>query len=344
MAVFNVQAFDHHEQIVFCHDQTSNLKAIIAIHNTTLGSAVGGCRMWPYASDDLALTDVLRLSRGMTYKNIMAGLPYGGGKSVIIGCAKTDKSPALFQAFGRFVASLSGRYVTAEDVGTTLKDMNEIRKETSYVVGLEGKSGDPSPITAYGTYLGIKAAVKHKLGRDDLQDLRISVQGVGHVGYYLCKLLHDAGAKLIVSDINQEAIAQVVKEFSATTVDVDAIYQQDVDVYAPCALGATLNDKTISQLKTTIVAGAANNQLAEDRHGLELVKRGILYAPDYIINAGGMINVSLEENYNREQAMKKTEIVYDSLMQVFSAAQKNGKATNEVADELARAKLAAYSK
>ena len=344
MAVFNLRAYDDHEQIVFCSDAASGLKAIICIHSTALGPAVGGCRMWEYNTDEGALVDALRLSRGMTYKNAMAGLPFGGGKSVIIGNPKTLKSEALVRAFGKFVHSVSGRYVTAEDVGTSPADIAIVHKETPYVLGLEGKSGDPSPMTAYGVYKGIKAAVKFKLGRDSLDGVKIAVQGLGHVGYYLCKHLSEEGAKLVVTDINKESIEKVVAEFKATAVDVNAIYTQDVDVYAPCALGATVNDETLPRLKCSIIAGAANNVLAEDRHGVALMNRGILYAPDYVINAGGIINVSFENNYSKEAAMKKTENIYNTLMNVFERAKAENKPTNAVADEIARQLVAAGRK
>jgi leucine dehydrogenase len=344
MAVFNLRAYDDHEQIVFCSDAASGLKAIICIHSTALGPAVGGCRMWEYNTDEGALVDALRLSRGMTYKNAMAGLPFGGGKSVIIGNPKTLKSEALFRAFGKFVHSVSGRYVTAEDVGTSPADIAMVHKETPYVLGLEGKSGDPSPMTAYGVYKGIKAAVKFKLGRDSLDGVKIAVQGLGHVGYYLCKHLSEEGAKLVVTDINKESIEKVVADFKATAVDVNAIYTQDVDVYAPCALGATVNDETLPRLKCSIIAGAANNVLAEDRHGVALMNRGILYAPDYVINAGGIINVSFENNYSKDAAMKKTENIYATLMNVFERSKNEGKPTNVVADEIARQLVAAGRK
>jgi leucine dehydrogenase len=277
----------------------------------------------------------------MTYKNAMAGLNMGGGKSVIIGNPRTMKSEELFRAFGRFVDNLKGRYVTAEDVGITPDDMAIVHKETNYVLGLEGKSGDPSPVTAYGVYIGMKAAVKHRLGRDSLEGIRVAVQGLGHVGQYLCEHLAKEGAQLLVTDINKESIDKVVSNFGAIAVDKDEIYQQDVDVYAPCALGATINDVTIPKLKAKVVAGAANNQLAEDRHGEELKKRGILYAPDYIINAGGIINVSFEENYNREAALRKVDEIYNTLEEVFATADKEDKTTNVVADELARKRVAA---
>ncbi|RMH45718.1 MAG: Glu/Leu/Phe/Val dehydrogenase [Gammaproteobacteria bacterium] len=344
MAVFNLRAYDDHEQIVFCSDPDSGLKAIICIHNTNLGPAVGGCRMWEYNTDEGALVDALRLSRGMSYKNAMAGLAMGGGKSVIIGNPKTMKSEALFRAFGRFVESLGGKYITAEDVGITPDDMAIVNKETRHVLGLEGKSGDPSPVTAYGVYRGMQAAVKHRLGRDSLEGIRVAVQGVGHVGYYLCRHLAEEGAQLVVCDINKESVDRVVNEFGATPVDVNDIYAQDVDVYAPCALGATINDDTIPRLKASIVAGAANNQLAEDRHGEVLKRRGILYAPDYVINAGGIINVSFEENYDREKALRKVDEIYNTLMQIFETSDKTGRPTNFIADELARERIAAAKK
>ncbi len=341
MAVFNLRAYDDHEQVVFCSDSESGLKAIIAIHSTALGPATGGCRMWEYNSDEGALIDALRLSRGMTYKNAMAGLNMGGGKSVIIGNPRTMKSEELFRAFGRFVDNLKGRYVTAEDVGINPDDMAMVHKETNHVLGLEGKSGDPSPVTAYGVYIGMKAAVKHRLGRESLEGIKVAVQGLGHVGQYLCEHLAKEGAQLLVTDINKESIDKVVSNYGAIAIDKDEIYQQDVDVYAPCALGATINDVTIPKLKATIVAGAANNQLAEDRHGDELKKRGILYTPDYIINAGGIINVSFEENYNREAALRKVDEIYNTLEEVFATADKENKTTNVVADELARKRVAA---
>lgn len=340
MAVFNLRAYDDHEQIVFCRDVESGLKAIICVHNTNLGPAVGGCRMWDYNSDEGALIDALRLSRGMTYKNAMAGLKMGGGKSVIIGNSKTMKSEELFRAFGRFVDKLSGKYVTAEDVGINPQDMAIVNKETNHVLGLEGKSGDPSPVTAYGVFTGLKAAVHHRLGRDDLDGLKVSVQGLGHVGYYLCRHLHEQGAKLIVTDINKESVDRVVDEFGATAVDTDEIYHQEVDVYAPCALGATINDNTIPKIQASVVAGAANNQLAEDRHGQILMEKGILYAPDYVINAGGIINVSFEENYDQAAALKKVDEIYGTLTEVFDASKSSGRPTNIIADEIARQRVA----
>ncbi|QDF67318.1 Glu/Leu/Phe/Val dehydrogenase [Shewanella sp. SNU WT4] len=336
MAVFNHVSYDDHKEVVFCHDQASGLKAIIAVHNTNLGPAFGGCRMWNYQNDDDALNDVLRLSRGMTYKNALAGLAMGGGKSVIIANPKITDREALFKAFGRFVHSLGGQYYSAEDVGVSPKDIMIARQETPYVAGLEGKSGDPSPFTALGTYLGIKAANKHRNGSDSLAGLKISVQGIGHVGYHLCRYLHNEGAKLIVTDINQAALAQVAAEFDAKVVAPQDIYHQEVDVYSPCALGATLNDTTLPLLKAGIVAGCANNQLAELRHGEQLKAMGILYAPDYVINAGGIINVSFENNYDAALSTEKVKQIYQTLETIFVQADAQNRTTNSVADEMAR--------
>nr|WP_283164312.1 Glu/Leu/Phe/Val dehydrogenase [Shewanella corallii] len=322
---------------MFCHDEESGLKAIIAVHNTNLGPAVGGCRMWQYESDEEALTDVLRLSRGMTYKNALAGLSMGGGKSVILADPKTANREALFRAFGRAVDSLGGRYYSAEDVGVSTTDIMIAHQETPYMAGLEGKSGDPSPFTALGTFLGIKAAVKHQRGLDTVKGLKISVQGIGHVGYYLCKHLHEEGAELIVTDINQEALETVKNDFGAIVVAPQDIYTQDVDIYAPCALGASINDHTLPLLKASIVAGCANNQLAERRHGEALKEMGILYAPDYVINAGGIINVSFENEYDAAASTAKVEKIYDTLSTIFKQADEQNRTTGDVADEMARA-------
>ncbi|SET29460.1 Leu/Phe/Val dehydrogenase [Thalassotalea agarivorans] len=344
MAFFDLVDFDNHEQVVFCSDKESGLKAIIAVHSTKLGPAVGGCRMWDYASDEEALVDVLRLSKGMTYKNAMAGLEMGGGKSVIIGNAKTDKNETLFKAFGNALNGLSGRYYSAEDVNITTKDIAIANTVTDYVTGTEGKSGNPAPFTALGTFLGIKAAVKHKLGRDDLAGLKVSIQGLGSVGYFLCEHLHKAGAKLVVTDLNQEALDKVAAEFDAQVVGLNEIYDQDVDIYAPCALGATINDSTIDRIKASIVAGCANNQLAEPKHDLALKSRGILYAPDYVINAGGIINVSFENDYCADKATNKVEEIYQTLLNVFEQADQQDRPTGEVADDMARAIIAAGGK
>ncbi len=339
MAVFNHPEFDNHEQVVFCSDRETGLKAIIAVHSTALGPACGGCRMWDYVSDEEALVDVLRLSRGMTYKNAMAGLPLGGGKAVIIGNAKTIKSEALFRKFGQYVHALSGRYISAEDVNITTADISIVNQETPFVAGLEGKSGNPGPFTAIGTYRGIKAAAKHKFGSDDLSGRTVAVQGLGSVGFYLCEHLHKEGVKLIVTDINQAAIDRAVSQFGATAVGLNDIYSVECDIYAPCALGATINDDTLPQFKCAIIAGCANNQLKEARHGELLRQKGILYAPDYVINAGGIINVSMEirpEGYDEAQSTKQVLAIYDTLLTVFSRAEQSGQPTNLVADLMAQ--------
>lgn len=336
MAFFDLADYDDHEQVVFFSDKASGLKAIIAVHDTTLGPAVGGCRLWDYASDEAALVDALRLSKGMTYKNAMAGLKMGGGKSVIIGDAKSIKSEALFKAFGEALNQINGRYLSAEDVNITTGDIAIVNSVTPFVTGTEGKSGNPGPFTALGTFLGIKACVKHKFQRDDLNGLKVAVQGLGSVGYGLCEHLHKAGAKLFVTDINQDTLIKAAAEFEATIVSLDEIYDQDVDIYAPCALGASINDNTINRLKAKIIAGCANNQLASPRHDQALLDQGILYAPDYVINAGGIINISFEENYSAEKATRKVEGIYDTLLDVFTKADEQNKPTGIVADEMAR--------
>lgn len=343
MAVFNHPEFDNHEQVVFCSDAETGLKAIIAVHSTALGPACGGCRLWDYVSDEDAVVDVLRLSRGMTYKNAMAGLPLGGGKAVIIGDAKTIKSDALFRKFGQYVHSLSGRYISAEDVNITTKDISIVGEETPFVAGLDGKSGNPGPFTALGTYRGIKAAARHKFGSDNLAGLTVAVQGLGSVGFYLCEHLHKEGVKLVVTDINPAAVDRAVTQFGATAVGLNDIYSVDCDIYAPCALGATINDDTIAQLKCKVVAGCANNQLKEARHGEALRQRGILYAPDYVINAGGIINVSLElreQGYDADESTAMVLKIYDTLLGIFNRADTEGKPTNEVADLMAREVIA----
>ncbi|ATC94316.1 Leu/Phe/Val dehydrogenase [Pseudoalteromonas tunicata] len=339
MAVFNRVEFDNHEQVVFCSDQESGLKAIIAVHSTKLGPAVGGCRLWDYVSDEDAVYDVLRLSKGMTYKNAVARLPFGGGKSVIIGNAKEIKSEALFRAFGRKLEGLGGAYYSAEDVNITCADVAIMNKETNYVLGLEGKSGNPSPFTALGTFLGIKAAYQHQHGHQDLAGVKVAVQGLGAVAYSLCKYLYEAGASLYVTDINQASIDRVVNDFNATAVGIDEIYDLDVDVYSPCALGATVNDNTIARLKATIIAGCANNQLAESRHGELLRQKGILYAPDYVINAGGIINVYYETapgGYSAQASTKHVEGIFGTLSEIFARSVTEQKSTHLIADELAQ--------
>ncbi len=340
MEIFEkIQEHDH-EQVVYCYDPASGYKGIIAIHNTTLGPALGGTRFWNYKSDQEALTDVLRLSRGMTYKSAAAGLNLGGGKSVIIGDPKIKRREMIFRAHGRFVESLKGRYITAEDVGTSVEDMDYVHMETEYVTGLAGRSGDPSPVTAYGTYRGIKAAAKARLGSDDLDGVTVAVQGVGHVGYFLCEDLAADGARLIVTDIDGDRVQRVVDDFGATAVQPDDIYGADAEIFAPCALGAVVNDETIPQFKFHIIAGAANNQLAEERHGKELMEKGILYAPDYVINAGGVINVYGELNgWSLERSKRKAGEIYDTLEQLFELAEEHGLPTSEAADRVAERRI-----
>ena len=344
MTVFTSKSFAHHDEVVFCYDARAGLKAIIAIHDTTLGPALGGCRMWRYETEDEALEDVLRLSRGMTYKAAMAGLNFGGGKAVVIGDPHTDKSEAMLRSLGRFIDGLGGRFITGEDVGMTVDDMDMLRHETRYVAGIAEGGGDPSPATAWGVYNGIKAAIHHKLGRDDLDGVMIAVQGLGHVGTHLCERLAGDGAGLVVTDIDEDAVCKTGKRLGATAVAPDDIYDADVEVFAPCALGAVLNDETIPRLKASIVAGAANNQLAEARHGKALAERGILYAPDYVINAGGLIYVSYEVSYrgihfDREVAMAHVGRLYDRLQHLFERAESDGVPTNEMADRIAWERL-----
>ena len=329
MVVFEPMEKRGHEQVVFSSDPVTGLKAIIAIHDTTLGPALGGCRMWNYKNESDALKDVLRLSRGMTYKAAVAGLGLGGGKAVIIGDSKTMKNEYLFRSFGRFVEGLGGRYITAEDVGTCVTDMEWVREETKYVTGISralGGGGDPSPVTALGTFTGMKACVKKVFGSDSLKDRKISIQGIGHVGTYLVELLHKEGAKLYISDIDEEKLKSVAKKYACEVVNNDNIYELEVDIFAPCAMGGIINDETIPKLKCAIIAGAANNQLEkEKKHGKALFDKGILYAPDYVINAGGIINIYNElQGYNREKAMSQTENIYQILTEVLDYAEKEG--------------------
>jgi leucine dehydrogenase len=338
-----IEKHGNHEQVVFCQDKDSGLKAIIAIHNTTLGPALGGTRMWNYANEEDALIDVLRLSKGMTYKAAAAGLNLGGGKAVIIGDPKKDKSEALFRNFGAFINSLNGKYITAEDVGTSVQDMSYVFMETPYVTGIPvsfGGSGDPSPYTAHGVLMGLKAAVKYKLKTDSLKDLRIAVQGLGNVGSHLVEYLVKEGAKVTVADIDTERTKKIAGKFHLDVVDPKDIITSDCDVLAPCALGAVINDQTINNLKCRVIAGGANNQLAEDRHGDALRELGILYAPDYVINSGGLMNVFVElEGYSSDRAYEKTQQVYHSLMEVFKIADDENIASQKAADRLAESRI-----
>lgn len=343
MEIFSYMEQYDYEQLLFCQDEQSGLKAIIAIHDTTLGPALGGTRMWTYESEALAIEDALRLARGMTYKNAAAGLNLGGGKTVIIGDPKKDKNEEMFRAFGRFIQGLNGRYITAEDVGTTVEDMDLIHEETDYVTGISpafGSSGNPSPVTAYGVYKGMKAATKEAFGTDSLEGKMIAIQGVGNVAYNLCKHLHAEGAELIVTDINKEAVRRAVEEFGARAVDPNDIYHTECHIYAPCALGATINDETIPQIKAKVIAGAANNQLKENRHGAEIHEMGIVYAPDYVINAGGVINVADElYGYNEERALKKVEGIYYNIERVIEIAKRDKVPTYVAADRLAEERI-----
>jgi len=342
--LFDLIADRDHEQVVVCHDKRSGLRAIIGIHNTTLGPALGGTRMWTYASDFDALKDVLRLSRGMTYKAAVAGLNLGGGKAVVIGDPRTDKTEAMFRAFGRYVEGLGGRYITAEDVGTSLQEMVWIRSETKYVTGIPvelGGSGDPSPVTALGTYVGIKASAAVKYGSDSLAGKRVMIQGAGHVASTLAKDLAREGAKVMVSDIYADKANSLARETGATVIDPDKVYAVECDIFAPAALGAIINDETIPQLKCSIIAGPANNQLAdEERHAEELKKRGILFAPDYVINAGGLINVANElEGYSQSRALKQAEGIYDVLKKILLLAQEKNITTVEASNHVAEERL-----
>jgi leucine dehydrogenase len=343
MSVFSHPEYDAHEHVAFHQDPATGLKAIIAVHSTRLGPGLGGCRMWPYGSDAEALTDVLRLSRGMTYKAALAGLPQGGGKSVILGDPRRHKTPELMRAMGRFVNNLGGAYIAAEDSGTSVADVRLMAETTAHVGGLadaqaqaQGRSGDPSPATAYGAFVGLKAAVKFQLGREDLNGLKVAIQGLGNVGYRLAKYLHEAGAQLWVTDIHYPAVERCVQEFGATAVSMERIFGLDVDVFAPCALGAILNDLTIPELKATVIAGAANNQLLQARHGEELLERGILYAPDYAINAGGIIEIFHETHgYDEVKAKAHLDRIGDTLTAIFQRARDEHRPTGAIADRMA---------
>ena len=332
-----------HEQVLFCNDSATGLKAIIAIHNTALGPALGGTRMWAYSNEMEALNDVLRLSKGMTYKNSISGLNLGGGKAVIIGDARTMKSEALFRRFGKFVESLAGNYITAEDVGISPSDMNWVNMETNHVAGLPGKSGDPSPVTAYGVYMGMKACAKVQFGSDSLEGKTIAVQGVGHVGEYLVKHLAAEKANVVITDIHEETLKRVANEYGVKVVAPSEIYDVPMDIYAPCAMGATINDETLSRLKCSIISGAANNQLAiEQKHGLEVMNRGIIYAPDYTINAGGVINCFSEvEGLSSEWAHTKAAEIYTTILNIIHRSKEANIPTYQIANKMAEERIAA---
>ncbi len=342
--VFERIAAGNHEQVVFCYDRATGLKAIISIHSTILGPALGGTRMWQYKSEAEALNDVLRLSRGMTYKAAVAGLNLGGGKAVIMGNPKTDKSEAMFRRFGRFINNLHGSYITAEDVGTNTRDMEHIASETKHVTGLPesmGGGGNPSPVTAYGVYMGLKAAAMHAWNESDLKGRRVVVQGIGHVGENLVKLLRKEDATVFVTDINAGLLDRVASELGCTAIAPDEVFSVAADIYAPCALGATLNTENIEKLNCKVVAGAANNQLAdEDVHGRMLMDKGIVYAPDFLINAGGLINVYSEfTGYDREKALSQTERIFDVTLDILRKAQKEKIPSQEAAMRMAEKRL-----
>lgn len=344
MSVFEAMASNgSHEQVVFCEDKRAGLRAIIAIHDTTLGPALGGLRMWPYKSEAEALRDVLRLSRGMTYKAAAAGLNLGGGKAVIIGDPRTDKSEALFRVFGRFVESLNGRYITAEDVGTSVHDMEYIFMETKYVTGVapaHGGSGDPSPVTAFGVFQGMKAAMKTAFGSESFSGKHVAVQGLGNVGRHLTEHVVKAGARVTVTDIDEEKCEKAKRDFGATVVAPDAIYDVPCDVFSPNALGAVINDTTLPRLRCKVLCGGSNNQLAEERHGMALREKGILYAPDFVVNAGGLINVYVEmEGYVRDRALRMAEGIYNTTERVINISREQGITTAEAADRFAEERV-----
>ncbi|HEX4575492.1 MAG TPA: Glu/Leu/Phe/Val dehydrogenase [Gemmatimonadales bacterium] len=344
-ALFELLAEHEHEQVSAYYDPSCGYRGIIAIHSTVLGPALGGTRFWHYASDTEAIIDALRLARGMTYKAAVAGLNLGGGKSVIIGDNRTSRREALFRAHGRHVESLHGRYITAEDVGTSTGDMEFIHAETSHVTGLIGKSGDPSPVTAYGVYRGMKACAAYRYGGDSLTGKRVALQGCGAVGHHLARLLHAEGARITCADIDPQRVRRVVEELGAEAVAPEAIYDVAADIFAPCALGAVLNDATIPRLQVEIVAGGANNQLGEDRHGDLLEKRHITYAPDYVINGGGLINVNAElHGWAPERARNKAGEIYDTILRVFEIAREEGIPSYRAADRLAEQRIAAIAK
>lgn len=343
MSVFEHGEYDGHEHVAFCQDKATGLKAIIAVHNSNLGSALGGCRMWPYSSDEEALRDVLRLSKGMTYKAAMAGLKQGGGKAVIIGDPRTQKTPKKMIAMGKFIDSLSGKYISAEDSGLTVDDLKLMGTETPYVSGIQARyhinsepaDGNPAPSTAYGVYVGLKTSVKQAMN-SDLKGVKVAIQGLGHVGARLAKHLYQEGAELYVTDIHPENIEMAVSNFSAVAVSRNDIYDLDVDVFAPCAMGAILNAENIFKLKAKVIAGAANNQLAKEEFGQLLVDKDILYAPDYVINAGGIIDIYHQSISSSDKALKEhIDKIGDSLLEIYQRAKKQGIATNIVANQIA---------
>ncbi|GAB3022401.1 Leu/Phe/Val dehydrogenase [Bowmanella dokdonensis] len=349
MSVFDHKAYDNHEKVAFFHDAKSGLKAIIAVHNTNLGPALGGCRMWPYASSEEALTDVLRLSKGMSYKSAMANLELGGGKSVIIGDPRKLKTDEMMLAMGEFVQSLGGKYITAEDSGIAVKDLKLMAQRSDYIAGTQAKyrydggeaDGNPAPSTAYGVFVGLRSSVRHAL-KTDLNGVSVAIQGLGHVGYRLAEHLHREGAKLFVTDIYPDNLDKAAQELGATVVSPDEIFALDVDVLAPCAMGAVINDNSISLLKAKVVAGAANNQLAEERHGQILKDKGILYAPDYVINAGGVIDIFHQKMDSSAEAMRKhIEGIGDTLVEIYQRSEEQNLPTNIEANRMAEERFLA---
>jgi len=349
LSIFNRLETTEHEQVLFCSEPSVGLKAIIAIHDTTLGPALGGVRMWPYESEKEALEDVLRLSRGMTYKAAISGLNLGGGKSVIMADPRHDKNEALFRAFGRFVEGLGGRYITAEDVGIEVQDMEWVLSETKYVTGISksfGGSGDPSPVTAYGVYMGMKACALHAYGRDSLTGKRVAIQGAGHVATHLARYLSRENADLIISDIYEDKVTELAKEVGADVVPAEDIYDVEADIFSPCALGGIINDDTIPRLHCDIVAGCANNVLEqEEKHAAMLMDRDIIYAPDYVINAGGLINVFNElEGYDKDRAHKQASRIYDAIRDILNYSDENDVLTYIASNELAEQRICQVSK
>lgn len=345
MEVLSMMQEMGHEQIVFCQDERTGLKAIIAVHNTVLGPSLGGTRMWSYASEAEAIKDVLRLSRGMTYKSAISGLNLGGGKAVIIGDSRKDKSEALFRRFGQFVNSLDGKYITAEDVGISPSDISYVAMETDHVAGLpvsQGGSGDPSPVTAHGVYMGMKGAAKFAYGSESLEGRKVAVQGVGHVGAFLVEKLVKEGAKVTITDIHEESIKNITSRFDVGVVSVDDIYDVEMDIYAPCALGATINDDTIDRLKCSVVAGAANNQLAEEsRHGQILLDKGVVWAPDFLVNAGGIINCYAEiAGFEQDWAMDEVERIYQTTHAILTKSRNEGIPSYLAANRMAEERIA----
>lgn len=345
ISVFSEAAKLGHEQVVYCHDEPTGLKAIIGIHNTVLGPALGGTRMWDYASEEEAAIDVLRLSRGMTYKAAVSGLNLGGGKAVIIGDPRKLKNEAFLRRFGKFVNSLGGKYITAEDMNMKTSDMQYIGMETKHVTGLPvemGGSGDPSPVTAFGVYMGMKASAKKGFGSDALSGKKVAVQGVGQVGMFLVEHLTKEGAQVYITDINEERLAMISKKTGAAVVGKEEIYDLDVDIYAPCAMGATLNDATLDRIKAPVICGGANNQLADElKHGQRLLDEGRVYAPDFVVNAGGIINISSEltGNYNQELAMSWTEKIYDTTLDILNLAEKENLPSQQAAMQIAEKRI-----